>query len=62
MKAREYAKLQKEFSSLLKPERINRKFSHSGYQSAYKEAVRDCKAKLCTHFHYNNDDVKKENE
>jgi len=56
MKAREYAKLQKEFSSLLKPERINRKFSHSGYQDAYKTAVLDCKSKVHSLFECHNEE------
>lgn len=46
MTEQEYKSLQFEFSRLLRPERFNRKFVHSGYQDAYKTAVLDCKSKL----------------
>ena len=42
----EYEKIQNELSKLLDTGRIHRKYPHSGYADAYKEAVLDCKSKL----------------
>lgn len=58
MTKQEYKYLQDELSKLLRPERLNRKFFHSGYQDAYKTAVLDCKSKLNSLFECHNAEEK----